>query len=227
MVIAAAVCLITLAAIGQESEAGPDPSRAVGSALSKGSFPWYDAEKDEARPIAVRVEAEAVPASSPCGRSGGSSWLAFLGDAIARLGFVAALAALIALLVWFWRLYEPKDSDDGDRRNDRRGEPSRVESLPPGLGGGFDLSDPWAEAIRRRDRGDLAGSIVCLFAHQLLTLSRLGLVRLAPGRTGRQLVGAVADPEFRRLVRPTLRLFEAVYYGHRTPSADEFAAIWA
>ena len=91
----------------------------------------------------------------------------------------------------------------------------------------FESSDPWEEAIRRRGRGDLAGAVVCLFAHQLLTLSRLGLVRLAPGRTGRQLLGAVADAEFRALVRPTLRLFEAVYYGHRTPSAEEFAAVWA
>ena len=32
--------------------------------------------------------------------------------------------------------------------------------------------------------GDLAGAVVCLFAYQLLALDRLGLIRLAPGRTG-------------------------------------------
>ena len=90
----------------------------------------------------------------------------------------------------------------------------------------FESSDPWEEALRRRARGDLTGAVICLFAHQLLTLSRLGLVRLAPGRTGRQLLRAVADAEFRGLALPTLRQFEVVYYGHRTPSPEEFAEVW-
>jgi hypothetical protein len=69
--------------------------------------------------------------------------------------------------------------------------------------------------------------VVCLFAHQLLTLSRLGLVRLAPGRTGRQLLRSVADGDFRALVHPTLRMFEAAYYGQRPPTPDEFEGLWA
>jgi len=87
--------------------------------------------------------------------------------------------------------------------------------------------DPWAEANRRRLNGDFAGATLCLFAHQLLTLSRLNLVRLAPGRTGRQLHRSVEDAEFQRLLMLTLRQFEAVYYGHRTPSASDFATVWA
>ena len=229
MVNALAGYLIALAALGQGPDAGPteiDPTRSVGSALGKGSFPWYDPRKDEAKPIPIRIENDVKPASS-AGNSGGLGWFSSVGDLIAKMGFLVALGALVALLVWFWRMYEPIDSGEGDDSSKGRGEPSRIESLPPGMRREFESSDPWEEALRRRDRGDLAGAVVCLFAHQLLTLARLGLVRLAPGRTGRQLLGAVVDAEFRGLVRPTLRLFEVVYYGHRTPSSDEFAALWA
>ena len=59
--------------------------------------------------------------------------------------------------------------------------------------------DPWAEAQRRRAAGDLSGAIVCLFAHQLLTLDQLGLIRLAPGKTGRHYVQRLRDRESRRL----------------------------
>jgi hypothetical protein len=91
----------------------------------------------------------------------------------------------------------------------------------------FALDDAWAEALRLKSQGDLAGAIVCLFAHQLLTMSKLGVVRLAPGRTGRQLVRAVTDSELRTLVQPTLRLFEVVYYGHREPTVAEFETTWS
>jgi hypothetical protein len=200
---------------------GPDRSGAVGSALGKGKFPWYDAEKDGVKPIALPREPAVTPPSS--------SWWGFLGqlgNLISMIGFALALGLLIALLVWFWRIYEPIDSLELPDSSKHQAGPSRVESLPAGMRREFESSDPWEEALRRRSRGDFEGAVVCLFAHQLLTLSRLGLVRLAPGKTGRQLLRAVVDAEFRRLVEPTLRLFEAVYYGHRTPSAEEFAAVW-
>ena len=38
---------------------------------------------------------------------------------------------------------------------------------------------------------------------------------------------SVADRGLRRCVEPTLRLFEAVYYGHRPPSPPAFEAAWA
>ncbi len=100
----------------------------------------------------------------------------------------------------------------------------RFEGLPAGLEPESD--DPWSDAMRRRARGDYAGAIICLFAHQLLTLDRLRMLRLAPGRTGRQLVRAIDDRQIREWVERTLRLFEAVYYGHRVPSAKTFESVW-
>jgi hypothetical protein len=219
------VVLLTLALAAGSGLASPpppstetDPGRAVGSALGKGSFPWYDSAKDQVKPM--------VLATPPKPWTGDWSWLRSVGGVMGLVFFGLALAALVAALVWFWRIYEPIDGGAQSGSLDARGQPSRIESLPEGMRREFESTDPWEEALRRRDRGDLAGAVVCLFAHQLLTLSRLGLVRLAPGRTGRQLLRSVADSEFRILVHPTLRLFEAVYYGHRTPSLEEFSSLW-
>jgi Domain of unknown function (DUF4129) len=201
------------AALASTGAPETDPTRAVGSALGKGSFPWYDAPTDQAKPITLPGQP---------GRWGS----AMFASVFSLIALVVALAALIALVIWLWRMYAATDSDESRAMPKVAGGPSRIESLPEGMRREFESSDPWEEAIRRRARGDLAGAVVCLFAHQLLTLSRLGLVRLAPGRTGRQLLRSVADAEFRALVHPTLRLFEAVYYGHRVPSPEEFASLW-
>jgi Domain of unknown function (DUF4129) len=219
MVNAISACLLAFGALGHLSDTEPDPetTRAVSSALGKGSYPWYDSQKDAVKPIALPEEEK--PIRFP------NYNLGFLGNVISVVGFLLALAALIAVLAWFWKIYEPS-GEDLPQSSRGRGEPSRVEALPEGMRRQFESSDPWEEALRRRARGDLAGAVVCLFAHQLLTLSRLGLVRLAPGRTGRQLLRAVADADFRGLAQPTLRQFEAVYYGHRTPSTEEFAVVW-
>ena len=213
---------------GEAEASDAAPSGEVARALGRGTFPWYDAAKDEVKPIAIPQPAKVTAAESSSGStsSSGRGWAGGLGNLVSLLGFGVALVALIALLVWFWRIYEPVASTDGPGSAKGPGEASRVEALPPGLRREFESTDPWEEAIRRRERGDLAGAVVCLFAHQLLTMSRLGLVRLAPGRTGRQLVRSVVDAEFRDLARPTLRLFESVYYGHRPPGVEEFAEVW-
>jgi hypothetical protein len=237
--------LLCLAMFGRGGHAfdGPpdsDPSRAVGRAMSNGSFPWYDAPRDVVRPIQVPLNRDrstsnrSTSSSSPSSSSSSSSsppaasaggW--DFGGWISFVGFALAIGALVALLVWFWRIYEPAADAELDHSSKSEGEPARIEELPAGLRLGYDPSDPWAEAIRRRDRGDLAGAIVCLFAHQLLTLSGLGLLRLSPGKTARQLLRSVSDAEYKGQVAPTLRLFEAAYYGHQPPSAEEFAAVWA
>ena len=84
----------------------------------------------------------------------------------------------------------------------RRHEPGWDRSrgsaeLPEGIRPRSD--DPWAEALRRRAAGDFAGAVVCLFAHQLLSLDQLGLIRLAPGRTGVSTFTGLRDRELARL----------------------------
>ena len=86
--------------------------------------------------------------------------------------------------------------------------------------------DPWAEAEERRRRGDFSGAIIYLFAHQLLELDRLGLIRLTPGGTGRTYVASVSDSQIRSPMVASLGLFEMAYYGHKAVSASSFERVW-
>ena len=193
----------------------------VRAALERGAYPWYDPKTDG---VVWRKIAE--PWKPDWGRRldvGTISWA--WSDYLVLVGFLVAFVALAWLIVRYWNRVGPT-GEAGLEPSSRRAEGASGAVLPPGLRGQAAIDDPWAEADRRRQSGDFAGAAVCLFAHQLLSLARLGLVRLAPGRTGRQLHRSVTDRELRSLMLPTLRQFEAVYYGHRTPSGTDFAAVW-
>jgi Domain of unknown function (DUF4129) len=220
-------------ASGRREAEGPsslrprDPSTTVRRALEKGKYPWYDAGKDAVRPVWPPREWDLdwlerwLRGLFGDRKLGG---VAPTGEMVALVLAVLGLTILLAVLVVLWRTYRP-EARGLLAAGGGPGGASRVEGLPEGLRPETD--DPWAEAVRCRSRGDYARAVVCLFAHQLLTLDRLRLVRLVPGRTGRQIVRAIADGQLRGWVEPTLRLFERVYYGHQPPSAEAFEAAWA
>ncbi len=234
----AAIALAGIAATGALPVGGqpptisrPDPVR---SAFARAKFPWYDPATGSARPVWPPEDWDSTWLGRRLRRLG--RWLdSITGPRLPRVGsagdliviglVLLALTILLVVLIELWRRYRPTGVDLDLGGAARAGSVARVEALPEGVRPGVD--DPWAEAQGRRERGDHAGAIVCLFAHQILTLDRLGLVRLVPGRTARQLVRSIADRPLRADVAPTLRLFEAVYYGHRTPSAEAFEAAWA
>jgi hypothetical protein len=206
---------------------GADPPQAgsgenVPQALTKGKYPWYDPGRDAIKPVAL-------PSDFDLSRQ---RWLDFrmpglsipVGQILAILVLVALLVALFVMLAWYWRFPELQGPQLAKHRRGS-GSAARVGTLPPGFD--IDLTDPWGEAVRRRERGDYAGAIICLFVHQLLVLDQLGLARPTPGRTGRQIVRSVADSWVRARVEPTLGLFERVYYGHRVPTAQAFEAAWS
>jgi hypothetical protein len=201
---------------------GVDGSRAraedeVASALREERLPWYDARNDAARPTWPQEAQEAEgPAERPSSISG-------------LLGLIAwgvALTVLVVGIMWIVSRFEPTPMGPVAPVPLPAGA-TRVGDLPMPPGLGLDLGDPWAEAARRRASGDLGGAIVALIAHQLVTLDRLGLSRLAPGKTARQVVRGVSDRRVRGAIEPTLRLFEASYYGRQPPSPSAFEAAWA
>ncbi len=205
-----------------------NPSPQVRAALQKGSYPWYDPKTDAVRPVWPPSEAA---------ENWLSRWLrSWRFDRLERIGEVVAwgltflaLLILLGLLVRLWRIYRPQGELLLRRRRRSGDAPARIEpvgELPEGLRPEDGASDPWSEAIACRARGDYARAAVHLFADQLLTLDRLGKIRLAPSRTGRQLVRSVADDAVRRRVGPALRLFESVYYGHLVPDAATFEPVW-
>jgi hypothetical protein len=203
------------------SAGGPPPP--VRSALEKGSYPWYDAKADAVKPVWPPREWN-LDWLDRWLRGKDLDLAARAGDWVAIVLAMLGMLILLAVLGQLWRLYRPGAAETlASARGP--GTASRIEGLPEGLRP--ETHDPWAEAVRYRAQGDYARAVVCLFAHQLLTLDRLRQIRLVPGRTGRQLVRAIADGEFRAWLDPTLRLFEAVYYGHRTPTAEAFEPVWA
>ncbi len=225
MVTATARTVLAMASLGASDPGGsPESARSVPSALAKGKYPWYDARGDAFKPVWPSRELD-------------FEWLERLLNRIPKFGSVAsvgeliviglamlALAVLLVVLLELWRRHRPVEAKSGAKLVSRLGTATRVEGLPTGISSGAD--DPWEEAQHRRDRGDYAGAVVFLFAHQLLTLDRLHLIRLVPGRTGRQLIRTVVDPQWKGCVWPTLRLFESVYYGRHTPSREAFEAVW-
>lgn len=214
--------------------AGPVPpsdtptDRVARAALERGRYPWYDAKADAANPI--------WPPQEPS-----FSWLDRWFGSLRRLGrlqlgslhlgelliigiVILALSVLLVVLIELWRRHRPTPGDS-EAAVPSLAKGARIEGLPTGVRPETD--DPWAEAVQWRERGDYASAVVCLFAHQLIALHRLRVLRLRPGRTGRQLVRAVDDPRFRTPLDATLRLFETVYYGHLAPSAEAFEAVWS
>lgn len=214
--------VVLLGLLGADEAAANPPSGAtdpVRSALGKGDYPWYDAPADTAKPIWPPREFnwDFVPDWKLPG--GGS-----LGSLLVYLLAALAFAVLCGVLIWLWRQHLP-EADEVLRHGGGIGSARRLESLPAGLRPETD--DPWSEALRRRQQGNYEGAIICLFAHQLLTLERLRQIRLVPGKTGRQLVRAVDNPRLHACVESTLLMFESVYYGHQAISAQEFEAVWA
>jgi hypothetical protein len=216
-----------------------DPNAAtspVRNALREGSYPWYDPGTDRARPVwpvrlswinrlTKRLDALRDWIRGLLGklRFGGGSGLSAPGDWIGTLLLAAALVAFFASLIVLWLRHET-GAAGGEAAGSRLGSALRLGELPEGVRPGD--GDPWAEAQSRRAAGDLAGSIVCLFAHQLVTLDQLGLIHLAPGRTGRHYLQLLHERELAEAFGATLRLFEDVYYGRRVPTARAFESVW-
>ena len=213
------LALIPRQVAATESEpAAESPVEQARAALKSEKYPWYDPARDAIQTVKLR---QIDPIRPPTGSNWNFSWV----ETLIYTLIAVAVITLIVLVVRYWQRFAPQDVALPDRE-EAGPAIGAGEVLPAALRPVAVAGDLWAEADRRRQAGDLAGAIVCLFAHQLISLSKLGLVRLTPGRTGRQLHRAVADRDFQGLVLPTLRQFEAVYYGHRTPLPADFAAVW-
>lgn len=230
------VLLWALVAAGQPPAEVADapPEQAVRSSLGAKDYPWYDAERDAVRPIMN----EPGSWSRRLGR-----WIDSLLDRLGRLlrssggntgggnasggGFFMLLmlagGALFVVLLWrLWWLHDVGLGSGGGEAD--IGDAARIAGLRPGMS--LEGVDPWAEAMRRRV-DDPAGAIVWLFLDQLMSLQRLGLIRLTPGKTARQYAQALEDPVLADSLNATLGAFEAVYYGHRLPTAASLSAVWS
>ena len=216
--LAFALALACLPGAARAQTPAGDPSKDFASSLASGKFPWYDAPKDAAKPgvIPREVPTRELTAAEPGGYS--------FGDITTILLMALALLALLVLLAWLYRVYQPAPREP-EKKPLGPARAARIEDLPEEMR--HERSDsPWAEMLRARDRGDYSRAIMELFVHQLMALHARDLIRLAPGRTARQLVRSIRNPDYAPLVTPTLRQFESVYYGRRKATKDDFDALW-
>ena len=215
-------------------ERDPEP---IKDALREGKYPWYDSRTGRVKPVwpvriswlewlreRIRSLLKRIGKFFDGFGSGGGGGASIAGNSI---GTILLLAALVAFFVWIFMLWVRRELGPGRVESARAtlGTAARLGDLPEGIRTAD--ADQWSEANRRRAAGDLAGAVVCLFAHQLLTLDQVGLIRLAPGRTGRHYVQSLRDRELIDCLAATLRLFEDVYYGRRPPTAQAFDQVWS
>jgi Domain of unknown function (DUF4129) len=213
-----------------------DTAAAVRQGLRQGEFPWYDSGADRVRPVwAPRMSwlkrlrqwfdgfLDAIGRFFKSLGFGNLPSVGIRGDWLGTILLATVLAAFFVFLLVIWLRREPVAGAGGAAR----ARPGSAQLLAQLAGdSALGLDDPWAEAQRRHLAGDKAGAIIYLFAHQLISLDRAGLIRLAPGWTGRQYVRWLRDPVLVDSLAATLGLFEEIYYGHRLPSQGAFDRVW-
>ncbi len=205
-------------------------NRAIGEVkdgLQKEDPPWYDQDQDQ-------FDLIEPPADRSSEREFAFDWsFPTIDLAVAEIGRLLTFVILAVLLLGLvfgiarsWNQWgNPDDLDRLPKGRVKPREASKVGSLLPGV---FDVaeSNPMEAARRAHLRGELDRAIILLFAHLLLLLDQHGLVRLAPGRTGRQLVRSIADQPTRKTLQNALRMFEEIYYGHHHPDPLAFETLW-
>jgi hypothetical protein len=219
---------------GTPTSVTPGPVR---DALNQGDFPWYDAPSDRVRPVWGPRTSWTESLRTWFNKLGDRlsrafRWLKFdrlpsfglRGDWLGMTLLATVLAAFFACLLVLWLRRDPF-AVSASAAQASPGSARLLSQLPEEFLPGLD--DAWAEAQRRRAAGDLAGAIIYLFAHQLLSLDRSGLIRLAPGWTGRQYVRGLRDPLIGDALASTNCLFEEYFYGHKAPSPHEFDHVWS
>ena len=177
------------------------------------SIPWYDAETEKLRPVALRQPAELN--------------LAWLAEPAYWL-VVAVVVVVLALIVWLvlrqlarrqQRKAPTKLSGEAELPADR------VEALPFLRQRSHD--DLLGQARRHYEQGNYSEAIVYLFSHELVELDRSSLIRLARGKTNRQYLREAGKIRpLASLVERTMVAFEDVFFGRRPLDRAGFEACW-
>lgn len=221
-----------------------DDSASVGPAIPlPGSTSWYDEQQRQLRPVPVKTQipeaehrssrwepAPPKPTAPSATTTGNRS---ILYRVFGWILLACLVFALLALMFYLFRRLEP------DALVTRQGVPrsnneapdkqtlERISQLP--LEVRRTDVDLRAEAERMMHAGRYDDAIMLLFGHQLLLLDRVGILRLARGKTnGRYLRETRGkSTEAHVLFARCVSAFEASYFGGHTPTADQFGGLWA
>lgn len=203
---------------------------------NRGSYPWYDAERDAVRRIDVRAP---QPTAAHRGSTWESqpppptTWSPFWRQLWQVLSWifwgliVLLLAALIVLLVRaFLKREAQADELPSEINHEPRTAADLIENLP------FQVPRPRADLLAEARRLYAAGrfdeAVIYLFSYQLVQLDQHQLIRLARGKTNRQYLREIwPRPDLRDLITRTMLAFEDVFFGRHPLERARFEACWS
>ena len=235
--------LVTLPSIsnGELQKMSPEAAvEAAGEGLRReASFPWYDAEKDDLRPLTLREKAAPADAKEwearrkkkkTAKQNWNFNWNFLEGLSlfmqIAAYGF---LIALLLLAIYFvmksTAIQEMFVGSNSKEEEDVFTDEQRVENLP------FEVRRPranlLAEARRLYELGKFGEALVYLFSYQLLQLDKNHWIRLRKGKTNRQYLQEIRHrQELRGILQTTMIPFEDFFFGHYQIERERFESCW-
>lgn len=246
------IFVLTLATIILPSLAQAQDSVNEGrNALSKKTYPWYDAESDnvrrvdlESRPQPRSSNRNDIPTYQPKGSKvepwdwsgnwaggapagGGNTGSAFAGGISALMWALLITLILVTVGVLIWavaRMGSNPEDEDEDLPAPRSMQES-IKQLP------FDLAasngDFRQQAQEFYRNGDYRNAITYLFSHVLVSLDQKGLIRLRKGKTNRQYLRELRQHRpLANYYQHVMVPFEATFFGDHELGQREFESCW-
>ena len=216
-------------AVGQVVE------EAAKESLSKRSFPWYDASRDEVRSVelpqrraAKSIDRDQVPMGIDKQQptrpnvGGGSGY----GLSMVAWVVVALLIALLfGALLWAFFRIESRSRTQRDVMLSQRSLAESIKQLPFQMK--HETGDLRQLAQQAYAASDFRQAIIYLFSHVLITLDQNGLIRLRKGKTNRQYLRELRPYRslsdfYQQIMVP----FEATFFGDHIVSQADFESCW-
>ncbi|MHB8971475.1 MAG: DUF4129 domain-containing protein [Pirellulaceae bacterium] len=198
-------------------------------------LPWYDADTDSLRRIAVRPDEDDPRRHSPwtvdqaTSAAGAKSSMSTAFWKFMQVLPWVVLGGLLAAIIWLF-VWAAQRMDGGPSVEaavvDRAGlDAQRLEDLPIGVPPSD--HDLLAAARACYEAGDYSRAIVYVYAYQLVELDKCHLVQLSKGKTNRQYLRELrARPDLQDLLRDTMLVFEDAFFGHHPLSKLCFQQCW-
>ena len=213
----------------------------LSDALKKYDYPWYDADRDQLKPLETKSEASTKSAerneiglgtakkakpTPPTTPTVGYSW--FDGFDVAPLFMsilIIVIVAALAFLFYKFLAVESSDEDSGLARRKKLLSES-IEQLP------FDLKEGDGDfrslAQQAYQSGDLRRAFIFLYSHVLVTLDQNERITLRKGKTNHQYLKEVwEDPKLSSYFKSVMLPFESAFFGDHDPAPDQFERCWS